>query len=35
MNKLPNQAYRWWALLSLWFLLGAGGIERADARCHG
>jgi ABC-type branched-subunit amino acid transport system substrate-binding protein len=27
MNKLPNQAYPWWALLSLWFLLGVGGLN--------
>ncbi|MGB2666674.1 MAG: ABC transporter substrate-binding protein [Candidatus Acidiferrum sp.] len=27
MNKLPNQAYRWWAFLSLWFLLGVAGLN--------
>ena len=27
MKRLPNQAYRWWALLSLSFLLGAGGLN--------
>ncbi|HTC42965.1 MAG TPA: ABC transporter substrate-binding protein [Candidatus Acidoferrales bacterium] len=27
MNRLPNRAYRWWALLSLWVLLGPGGLN--------